>query len=205
MYANRMTSERLPLTERKRAQARERIVNAAEELFVERGFDEVSVAEIADRAEVGRTTFFRHFRDKQEVVFAQEHQLMAAITAAHHRTDAPVPHTSAAAVEQLREVVVALVAQVTENPTAYTRHYLLVKRHPELKARDTMKVLEFTHGLAAILVTRGAEQATANFASNIALACYLTARDGHGNDPDTLMEATDEAFKQALALGSAPA
>jgi len=53
----------LPLAERKRRQARQRIIQAAEELFLARGFDDVSVADIAECAEVGRTTFFRHLSD----------------------------------------------------------------------------------------------------------------------------------------------
>jgi hypothetical protein len=61
----------LPLVERKQRQARQRIIEAARELFLERGFDGVSVGDIAERAEVGRTTFFRHFGDKQEVVFRE--------------------------------------------------------------------------------------------------------------------------------------
>ena len=44
-----------------------------------RGFGGVSVGDIAERAEVGRTTFFRHFGDKQEVVFANEQALLDAI------------------------------------------------------------------------------------------------------------------------------
>jgi len=72
----------LSLVERKQRQARQRIIEAARELFLERGFDGVSVGDIAERAEVGRTTFFRHFGDKQEVVFAKEQELLDAIAAA---------------------------------------------------------------------------------------------------------------------------
>jgi Bacterial regulatory proteins, tetR family len=42
------------------------VIQAAQELFLERGFDGVSVGDIAERAEVGRTTFFRHFGDKPD-------------------------------------------------------------------------------------------------------------------------------------------
>ena len=81
----------LPLVERKRRQARQRIIQAAEELFLARGFDEVSVGDIAERAEVGRTTFFRHFGDKQEVVFAKWQELLETIAAAD-RQKVPPPH-----------------------------------------------------------------------------------------------------------------
>src|SRR6266576_5880545 len=68
-----MTGERAQgdsLTDRKRRRAMEAIRRAALELFDERGFDAVSVTDIAERAEVGRTTFFRYFGDKQEVMFS---------------------------------------------------------------------------------------------------------------------------------------
>src|SRR5689334_1971249 len=55
----------LPLVERKQKAAWLRIVAAATKLLAERGFDGASVSDIADLAEVGRTTFFRHFSDKQ--------------------------------------------------------------------------------------------------------------------------------------------
>lgn len=42
---------------------------AALDLFVERGFDKTSVADIAERAEVTERTFYRHFGDKREVLF----------------------------------------------------------------------------------------------------------------------------------------
>ncbi len=81
----------LPLVERKQRQARQRIIDAARELFLERGFDGVSVGDIAERAEVGRTTFFRHFGDKQEVVFANEQELLDTITAARPGRRHPRP------------------------------------------------------------------------------------------------------------------
>ena len=59
------------LTDRKRRRAKEAIRQAALDLFNERGFDAVSVTDIAERAEVGRTTFFRYFGDKQEVLFSE--------------------------------------------------------------------------------------------------------------------------------------
>src|SRR5690349_20436113 len=50
--------------------ARERLVVAAVELFTEQGYDATTVAEIAARAGVTKSTFFRHFPDKREVLVA---------------------------------------------------------------------------------------------------------------------------------------
>lgn len=188
------------LVERKRRQARQRIIEAARELFLERGFDGVSVGDIAERAEVGRTTFFRHFGDKQEVVFAREHEVLDAITAARQAADAPVPRTATEAVEQLRPVVLALCAQTTADPEGYARHVELVGRHPELRARDAVKRQEVADALSGLLVHRGSDEVTARFAAQIALACYQTAKS-LGDDPRTLVDETRAAFTRALTLG----
>ena len=50
--------------------APERLAQAALELYAERGFEQTTVAEIAKRAGLTERTFFRHFTDKREVLFA---------------------------------------------------------------------------------------------------------------------------------------
>ncbi|GAB2826289.1 TetR/AcrR family transcriptional regulator [Lentzea nigeriaca] len=69
--------------ERKKLQTRQSISDAATRLFLERGFDEVGVKEIADTADVSVTTLFKHFPSKEALVFdedeAQESALVAAV------------------------------------------------------------------------------------------------------------------------------
>ena len=117
----------LPLVERKQRQARQRIIQAATELFLERGFEHVTVGDIAERAEVGRTTFFRHFGDKQEVVFAKVQELLETIATASQADGTAAARSATEAVEQLRPVLVALCAQATADPEAYTRHFQLIE------------------------------------------------------------------------------
>jgi AcrR family transcriptional regulator len=194
----------LPLVERKRRQARQRIIQAAHELFLERGFDDVSVGDIAERAEVGRTTFFRHFRDKQEVVFAREQELLDTIAAAGQADDTPAPRSTSEAVEQLRPVLLTLCAMATADPEAYTRHFELIEQHPELRDRDAAKSQQIADKLSELLVRRGADGATAVLAGQIALACYQTARR-LGNEPHTLVDETRGALRRTLALGTGAA
>jgi AcrR family transcriptional regulator len=194
----------LPLVERKRHQARQRIIQAARELFLERGFDSVSVGDIAERAEVGRTTFFRHFGDKQEVVFAKEQELLETIAAASQADGAAAARSATEAVEQLRPIVLALCAQVTSDPEAYARHSRLVEQHPELRARDAVKKQQIADKLSDLLIHRGSDEATARFAAQIALACYQTAKR-LGNDPRTLVDETQAAFSRVLTLGTGAA
>jgi AcrR family transcriptional regulator len=192
----------LPLVERKQRQARERIIEAARELFLERGFAGVSVGDIAERAEVGRTTFFRHFGDKQEVVFANEQELLDTIAAADRADGTPAPRTATEAVEQLRPLLLALCAQAVVDPEAYTRHFRLVDQHLELRARDAVKVQQIADKLSELLIHRGSDEATARLAGQIAVACYETARR-LGNNPRTLVDDTAAAFSRLLTLGSA--
>jgi AcrR family transcriptional regulator len=69
--------------ERKKAATRALILQAAQDLFLDRGFDDVSVREIADKADVSPTTVFAHFPQKEALLFyeedAQRERLVAAV------------------------------------------------------------------------------------------------------------------------------
>jgi AcrR family transcriptional regulator len=195
----------VPLVERKQRQARQRIIQAAEELFFTHGFDEVSVGDIAERAEVGRTTFFRHFSDKQEVAFAREQQLLDMITAAAEQAEFAPVRGITEAVKQLRELVLAMCAKATADPEDYTRHFRLVDQTVELRGRDALKMQQFAGRLSDVLIHRGADKIVAVSAAHVALGCYLTARS-FANDHRTLVDDTRAAFERVLTLGApAPA
>jgi AcrR family transcriptional regulator len=59
--------------ERRKRQTRAAIVAAARELFVEKGFDQTTLSEIAERADVASSTLFTHFSTKAEIFFADYH------------------------------------------------------------------------------------------------------------------------------------
>jgi AcrR family transcriptional regulator len=80
--------------ERKKAATRASIVEAAHELFLERGFDAVSVREIADRADVSPTTVFAHFPQKEALAFGDEDERHERLVAA---IDGRPPGTSISA------------------------------------------------------------------------------------------------------------
>src|SRR6201998_2695185 len=71
--------------------ARGRLEEAALELYRERGFDETTVAEIAERAGLTERTFFRYFADKREVLFAGAGRRKAAWVAALVATPPSAP------------------------------------------------------------------------------------------------------------------
>jgi AcrR family transcriptional regulator len=188
------------LIERKQQQARQRIVRAAVDLFAERGFDGVSVSDIAEAAEVGRTTFFRFFGDKQEVVFAREQELFDALSVEHHQAPPGGSRTAADALRFLQPIVLRLCAQLTSDPEDYSRHMRLVDQTVELRARSAVKMQLVAGSLGELLTTQGWEKQIADLAGQIALACYWTAREADP-DPVRLVDGTQAAFDIALTLG----
>ena len=189
----------MSLTERKQQRARQRIIEAADELFTSRGFDAVSVTDIAARAETGRTTFFRYFGDKTEVVFAKEQAMLDAITSAGRSAPAQTARGLRAAIEQLRPIVLELWAQAAKDAAAYERHYQLIEQHLELRARDALKTQQLAENLSKILTDRGTPESTAFLAAQVALACYQAARRSTSTT-DALPAATGAAFDEILAI-----
>jgi AcrR family transcriptional regulator len=190
------------LVERKQRRARQRIVEAADALFAQHGFDDVSVSDIAARAEVGRTTFFRYFGDKTEVVFAKERSLLDAIASAGQDDTVPVARDIREAIEQLRPIVLDLCARAAEDPEAYDRRADLLQRHVELRARDALKNQQIASRLSELLQHRGTEELTAVLAAQIALGCYETARQRARTAADLVRE-SGAAFAGVLTLARA--
>ncbi len=191
-------SGRTPLRERKQQRAREQIVEAAFALFAERGFADVTVADIAERAEVGRTTFFRYFGDKQEVAFSNEQAIVEELTA-RHRALPPVTDL-AGAVAQLRTVVVRLCRELTADGDHYRAHERLLRENPELRDRSARKLAGLSEIFRATLLDRGASAEVAALAPQLALACYLAGNALADGDPAELPDAVDAAFAQLSEL-----
>lgn len=78
--------------DRKKAATREALADAALRLFLERGFDQVSVREIADAADVSVSTLFKHFGSKEALVFDEEQGREAALLqAVRERGERSIP------------------------------------------------------------------------------------------------------------------
>ena len=73
-----MTTEKPGLRERKKARTRLAISNVATKMFIERGFDDVTVAEVAAAAEVSVATIFNYFETKEELFFDREGEVIEA-------------------------------------------------------------------------------------------------------------------------------
>jgi AcrR family transcriptional regulator len=91
---------------RKRLATRQAISVAATRLFVERGFDQVTVDEIATAADVGRMTVFNHFPRKEDMFFDRDAEIREVLLEALRRRD-----PSVAPIETLRLLAHRLVAE----------------------------------------------------------------------------------------------
>ncbi|MGW4303227.1 TetR/AcrR family transcriptional regulator [Streptomyces sp. NPDC004646] len=188
------------LRDRKRRQTRERIVETAFALFMERGFDVVTVDEIAQRAEIGRTTFFRYFGDKQEVVFSTEDDFLRALIAAMREAPAePLPDLGRALATS-RRLLLALCTEAARNADHHAVYHRLVTRHPELEDRHTRKTRHYADLLEKHLIDHGTPPATAVLAAQLTLGCYQTAWRLGGTDATAVLREAEGAFD--LLLGA---
>jgi AcrR family transcriptional regulator len=186
------------LRDRKRQQIRERIVEAAYALFDERGFDTVTVDEIAARAEVGRTTFFRYFGDKQEVLFSRQTAFLQEL--ADRRDDEIAPDTQdlAAALTESRRLVVALCIEASRDREHHAVYSRLTSQHPELADRHARKLRNYADLLEAHLIAHGAPRSSAILAAQIALGCFHVAWRLAEHDADALTREANTAFDTLL-------
>ncbi|GAA4670555.1 TetR/AcrR family transcriptional regulator [Phytohabitans rumicis] len=193
----------LPLRERKHRRTREAIIEAAMTLFAERGFDGVTVTDIAQRAEVGRSTFFRYFTDKQEVLFADDAELRQLLIAACERVAAdlaPLGTCLADALAVTRAGLLALTGRIAERSHWLPVRERLIGERAELRARTLLKERGYVEAGIDVLQRHGAAPATALLATNLAAACYAAAHAQTLATGKDLPAALDEAFSHLAGL-----
>lgn len=113
------------------SETRARTVVAAYELFEERGYDGTSVDDIAERAGIGRSTFFRMFGSKEDVIFPEHEALLARMEA--RLAGAVTTETRYVAVAEAARLV--LLNYLAEGEVARAR-YRLTRSVPVLRARE---------------------------------------------------------------------
>lgn len=113
---------------------RERLVSAAFELADQHGWDATSVDDITTRAGTGRTTFFRHFRSKEDVALPDHDALLARVEA---RLATATARTEQVALREAARIV--LDHYLTEGDTARAR-FRLTRGVPALRERELASV-----------------------------------------------------------------
>ena len=143
--------------------AQERLVRAALELFAERGYERTTVVEIAERAGLTKSTFFRHVPDKREVLFVGQDTLTQALAdgiAAAPEDASPLEAVGAA-------LAAAAVAFSRERREYAPSRQAVIAAHPELQEREALKRTGFVAAMTGALRARGVADLTAGLAAEI--------------------------------------
>ncbi len=175
--------------------ARERLVAAAFALFEEQGYDGTTVEEIAARAGTGRTTFFRHFRGKEDVIFPDHDALLPRVEA---RLSTATPTTRDVALREAAALVLEHYLAEGENARA---RYRLTSTVPALRDRESASVQRYLRLFARSLRGLLADEPDGPLRADLIAAAVITAHNhvlrdwlrGTAGDPRA-------AFDRALTL-----
>lgn len=143
--------------------AKERLVQAALDLFAERGYDNTTVVDIARRAGLTKSTFFRHFADKREVLFGGD--TMAGLLA-YGIASAPAGSTPTEAVAHGLDEVGRQAFTPDRRQFAISRR-TVIAAHAELQEREALKGLALTAAMAEALELRGTPTLTAQVTAQL--------------------------------------
>jgi AcrR family transcriptional regulator len=151
--------------------ARERLERAALALFAERGYDATTVADIAERAGLTKSTFFRHFADKREVLFAGQDILIGLFSEAI----AAAP-PAAATIDCLAAALQAAAVVFTpERHEIAAQRRAVIAANTELQERELLKRARFAAAIATALRARGTEESTAGLAAQLGVLAFSGA------------------------------
>jgi AcrR family transcriptional regulator len=194
--------------------ARERLANAAFALFDEHGYEQTTVDDITERAGLGRTTFFRHYRSKEDVIFPDHDRLLEQVG---ERLRTSSQGTALAAVSDAVRLV--LLHYVEEGDLA-RRRYKLTSGVPALRDREIVSVARYQRLFREFIANWMAEAVESDPGEPAALraelmAAAVVAAHNHvlrrwlrGDSADPVRE-VDEAMHQVIRLftprGAGPA
>ncbi|MGB6517164.1 MAG: TetR family transcriptional regulator [Candidatus Cybelea sp.] len=150
--------------------ARSRLEQAALELYSERGFQQVTVEEIAQRAGLTERTFFRPFADKREVLFSgagalQKHLVRALDDAPH----------SLSAIDAVGKAVDAAITLFQGRRPFSRRRQAIIAANAELQEREHIKLASLASALADGLHRRGVSDPAATLAAEMGIAVFRIA------------------------------
>jgi AcrR family transcriptional regulator len=206
-------SRELDRRTRKRLATRQAISDAATRLFMEHGFDQVTVDEIAEAADVGRMTVFNHFPRKEDMFFDREDEVRGMVSAAIHGRDEGTSPVTA-----LRLLAYRCIED--RNPLlplfgAPLRFVATALGSEALKARARQMCSEFTRVLAAMLaesIGRPADDPDAHLVAGLLVATWSVAffegynvADRHGDAAAVgriFLRLIDRGFQAAAAAAA---
>ena len=172
--------------------SRGRLQEAALALYAEQGFDQTTAAQIAERAGVTERTFFRHFADKREVLFAGSDLLKQRIVAAV--ADAPGTDDALEAVARGLFSSASMVAEFRRDLAR--QRCVVISAHGELRERELAKFAEYARAVADVLVQRGVGELRATLAAESGMTVLRVALDrwASGDDERGLLVIVKDAL-----------
>jgi AcrR family transcriptional regulator len=180
--------------------ARGRLAQAALALFAEQGFENTTVAEIAVRAGLTERTFFRHFADKREVLFAGGDEFQELVVSAI----AAAPE-SLAPIDAVAEGLDGAAALLQERRPFARQRQAIITANAELRERELIKLASLSAGIADTLRQRGLAGPAASLTAEVAIAVFRIAFDrwiAEANEqpfPEIMRESLDELKAQVGA------
>jgi AcrR family transcriptional regulator len=177
--------------------ARGRLGQAAMELYAERGYEQTTVAEIAQRAGLTARTFFRHFADKREVVFAGSEALAEQLVAA--LDGAPAGTAPLSAVAGALDAVAEVVGGDHDHSR---RRQVVIAANAELQERELTKLAGWSAALAEGLRRRGVDEPIASLAAETGVAVFRVAFEQWVGGPGdrSLADTVRDSFEQLGAV-----
>jgi AcrR family transcriptional regulator len=159
--------------------ARGRLEQAALDLYQERGFEQTTVAEIAERAGLTERTFFRYFADKREVLFGGQTMLEEIYVSAI--ANAPA---SAAPIDAVAVALEAVVPVFQERHKLVRQRQAVIAANPGLQERELLKGALLTSAMAEALRRHGVTDPAASLAAEVGSITFKTAYDRWVSEPD---------------------
>jgi len=150
--------------------ARGRLAQAALELYAERGYDQVTVAEIAQRAGLTERTFFRHYADKREVLSYGADQLRELLVRGVDEAPAEM-----APIDMVGAALESATDALPGDSAMAARRQAVVNASPELLERELIKMSTFALAVADALRRRGVADPAASLAAEAGLAVFKVA------------------------------
>ena len=177
-----------------------RLQEAALALYDERGFDETTVEEIAERAGLTKRTFFRHFADKREVLFGDGENLEGVFVTTVRSAPA-----AAHALDAVSLGLDALAAIFDAKGESAARRIRIVRASPELWERQLIKFASMADAVARALRARGVGDPAAILAAESGITALRVASDGWIRDTrkKPLRDLIAEALAELRAVTSA--
>jgi AcrR family transcriptional regulator len=152
--------------------ARGRLQRAALALYGEDGFENTTVAQIAERAGVTERTFFRYFADKREVLFdggSALQELIVTVVADAPDSSAPIDAAVAGLAAAGEQFFVA------ERRDLSGLRQAVIASNPELQERELTKLAALSAAIADALRQRGVDDPAAALTAEVAIALFKTA------------------------------